>query len=93
MPASVLKLKPDTHASLRQISSEDGTPMSEIVAMLVSRYERERFWRGVQEDLDRLQKDPAAWQEYQNELQLWDRATVADGLTDEDPYYTEDESL
>jgi len=89
MVSRVLRLKPDTYASLLQISVEDGMPMSEIVAMLVSRYERERFIRGVQEDLTRLQADPMAWQAYKEELETWDQTTVLDGLEGEEPYYAD----
>ncbi|HWK81232.1 MAG TPA: hypothetical protein VNP95_10695 [Thermomicrobiales bacterium] len=52
--------------------------------------DRERFWIGVQEDLARLKQNPAAWQDYQDELAFLDRS-AGDGLQDEPPYYTPEE--
>ena len=62
----------------------------EIVTYLVDCYERQRFWKGVQDDLNRLKADPAAWQDYQDEIAVWDQLS-GDGLTGEEPYYTPEE--
>lgn len=64
--------------------------MASVAAEAVAWYERERFWREFKESVERLRADPVAWQEYQDELTLWD-ATLMDGLEDEEPYYTDDD--
>lgn len=88
--APVVKLKPGTHAKLQEIARAESRPMGEIVSDLVERYEKERFWKGVQEDYARLRADPVAWKDYQDEVAIWD-ATAGDGLENEPPYYTPEE--
>ncbi|MGB3329464.1 MAG: hypothetical protein WBA46_10950 [Thermomicrobiales bacterium] len=87
---AVVKIPARTHAKLLEFSREDDRSMGEIVADLVDRLEKERFWLGVQEDLARLKQDPVAWQDYQNELAFFDRS-AGDGLEHEPPYYTPEE--
>ena len=87
---AMVKISPQTHAKLQEIARADDRPMGEVVRDLVDRYERERFWRGVQEDLDRLRADPEAWQDYLGEIAEWDQLS-SDGLTNEEPYYTPEE--
>jgi hypothetical protein len=64
--------------------------MGEIVAELVRRYERERFWRGVEADYEHLRANPSAWNTYQAEVAAWDSLT-GDGLESEPPYFTVEE--
>ncbi|MGN6484665.1 MAG: hypothetical protein ACTHMX_09690 [Thermomicrobiales bacterium] len=79
-----------THARLQEIAREQARPMGEIVTDLVERYEDAQFWQAYTEALERLRKDPAAWQEYRDELHLFDGAT-GDALKDEEPYFTPEE--
>jgi hypothetical protein len=87
---SVVKVKPHTHAKLLAFSKEDERPMSEIVEQLVDRFEKERFWAGVNEDLARLKADPVAWQGYLDEMAEWDNMPN-EVLDAEEPYYTPEE--
>ncbi|MGC4193042.1 MAG: hypothetical protein QM589_17995 [Thermomicrobiales bacterium] len=64
--------------------------MGEIVAYLVDRYERERFWKQVRADYARLKADPVAWSDYIDEVEAWDTLS-GDGLEREAPYYTAEE--
>jgi hypothetical protein len=75
----MVKLKPETHSQLQEIAREDHKSMGEVITYLVDRYQRERFWRGAEQDLARLKEDQAAWNSYQSDLDEWD-AAVADGL-------------
>lgn len=86
----MVKLKPQTHAKLQAIAREEERPMAELVTFLVDRYERERFWKGVEEDLARLKANPVAWKDYQDEIALWDQL-AGDGLQNEESYYTPEE--
>jgi hypothetical protein len=52
--------------------------------------QKERFWAAVHEDFSRLKSDPTAWQAYQDEIALFDGASM-DGLENEPPYYTPEE--
>lgn len=78
----MVKLKPQTHANLQEIAREDDKPMGEIITFLVDRYCRERFWRGAEQDIDRLKADSDAWNSYRVDIDEWDVAT-ADGLNND----------
>ncbi len=64
--------------------------MGEVVTFLVERYEKERFWKQVRADYERLRADPAAWQDYKEEVELWDSLS-GDGLENEPPYFSPEE--
>lgn len=85
----MVKLKPDTHAKLQSIAREEGQTMGEMVTVLLERYEREQFRKGVIEDLKKFQADTEAYQRYLDEFREWDN--MPDALGDEPPYYEEDE--
>ena len=89
-PGPVVKLNPQTHAKLLQFSKDENRPMGEIVADLVRRYERERFWKGVEADYQHLRANQPAWNEYQSDLAVWD-SLAGDGLDKEPPYFTPEE--
>ena len=55
-----------------------------------NREQQKRFWTAVHEDFSRLRSDPTAWQAYQDEIVLFEGASM-DGLEDEPPYFTPDE--
>ncbi|HWV35862.1 MAG TPA: hypothetical protein VNZ55_09515 [Thermomicrobiales bacterium] len=88
--ATVVKLKPETHAKLQEIAKTTHRPMGEVVSELVERYEREKFWQEANASMERLRADPVAWKAYQDELAIWDQ-TAGDGLENEEPYYTPEE--
>ena len=81
----MVKVKPDTHAKLRQIAKTQHKSMGDIVTALVDRYEEEQFWQEAKEQLDRLKADPVAWQEYMDEMAEWD-AMPNEVLEAEPPY-------
>lgn len=85
----MVKIKPETHAKLQEMSREDNAPMGEIIGELVDRYERERFWRGAKEDLARLREKPAEYQAYKDEMEKWD--SLANESLQNEPPFDEDE--
>lgn len=87
---AVVKIKPETHATLREIAHDEDRSMGEIITSLVERYEHERFFRQAAEDLRRLREDPAEYQSYRAEADTLDQL-ASDGLEDEPPFFTEEE--
>ncbi|MGC4192582.1 MAG: hypothetical protein QM589_15680 [Thermomicrobiales bacterium] len=57
-----------THAKLQALAKSESRPMGDIVTELVDEYETRKFWDAVNASLDRLHADPAAWQDYMNEI-------------------------
>lgn len=72
VPTPMIKIKPDTHAKLRELSKVQQKPMGDIVTDLVDRYEEEVFWKRAKQQMDRLKADPVAWQGYLDEVSEWD---------------------
>lgn len=89
-PTVPVKVSAKNHARLREWAKEDRRSMSDIVNDLIEQHERERFWDGVREDYERLRRNPAAWKDYQDEIALYEGASM-DGLEDEEPYYSPEE--
>ena len=59
---------------------------------MVEQHQRARFWREVHDDYARLQSDPAAWKDYQDEVALLEGGSI-NGLEYEEPYYTPEEEV
>ena len=88
--APVVKLKPGTHARLQEIARGEKRPMGEVIADLLDRYDEERFWAGVRQQIAKLKADPDAWKDYMDETAAWDTLS-GDGLEDEERYYSPEE--
>lgn len=86
MAGTTIRVDGRTHEMLRELSKEEHKSIGQVVTELVERHREERFWQEMHEDFARLRSDPEAWQDYQDEMALWD-ATLMDGLEDEEPYY------
>jgi hypothetical protein len=85
----VVELLPDTHERLQRISQELHRPVGQVVTDLVDRYERDLFWTQVNESVERLRSDPAAWKDYREEIEFLQGGSL-DSLDDE-PYFTPEE--
>jgi hypothetical protein len=88
--ATVVKVKPSVHAELQELARSENRAMGDVVADLLQRYRKERFWEEVRASVERLKANPTAWQGYVDEIAEWD-ALAGDGLEPELPYYTLDE--
>lgn len=88
-PSTTIRIDQRTHEHLQEISRERHKPIGQVVTDLVEQYQREQFWNELESSLERLKADPRAWQEYQEEIALWD-TTAGDGLENEEPYDDED---
>ena len=88
--ATTIKVIPETHARLLEIAKEDNQTIGEVITTLVEKYEKERFWDGVSEDLARFRADKDAHQRYRDEFAEWDAQTTR-SLAEEPAYYEEGE--
>ncbi len=87
---STVRVEDSLHATLRGIARQEHRPIGQVIEDAIQRYQKEKFWQGVQEDFARLRADRVAWKGYQDEVTLWD-STAGDGLENEAPYYTPEE--
>jgi len=67
---------------LRELAAEESMSMTDLLDRAIDAYRRTRFLEAVNRDFAALRADENAWQEYQDELRLWD-ATLMDGLEDD----------
>lgn len=90
MATTVVRIEARTHAMLRAWSEAQNKSIGQVVADLVEQREQEQFWQQMREDYERLQADPAAWKDYQDEVALLEGGSM-DGLEREEPYYSPEE--
>lgn len=88
--AATIKIKPETHLKLQEISKSENRPMGEIVTRLVDEYEHQRFWQEAKAQLAKLKVDPVAWKDYLDEMTAWDEMPN-EVLDQEGPYSTPEE--
>ena len=88
--ATTVRVEDKLAATLRELSSEERRPIGQVIEDAVAQYQKEKFWTGVHEDFVRLRSDPVAWQDYQDEIALFEGGSM-DGLEQEPPYYTPEE--
>ena len=67
---------------IEALAQDHNVSKSRIIEEAVKAYEKELFFKKIDADYARLQQDPKAWKEYQDELAEWD-VTLKDGLDDE----------
>jgi hypothetical protein len=84
MGSVTVKVPIEARAKLAEFANEDRRPMGEILAELIERERRRRLFDEGDAAYARLQDDPAAWAEYQEELRSLE-GTLLDGLED-DPW-------
>ncbi len=88
--ATTVRVDDKLHVTLREIAHAEQRSIGQVIEDAVERYQKEKFWQGVQEDFARLHADPAARNDYQDEIALLE-AGLADSLRQEEPYYTLEE--
>jgi hypothetical protein len=88
--ATMVRVDDQLHGRLRDLAADEERPIGKVIEDAIRMYEKEKFWRGVQEDYARLKADPVAWQDYQDEIALLEGGSK-DGLEDEPAYYTPEE--
>jgi hypothetical protein len=77
--ATAVRIKPQSHKALKQISQVTGRPMQEELERAIEERRRRVYLDGLASDFAALKKDPKAWQDMKKEDELWDK-TSNDGL-------------
>ncbi len=88
--ATTVRIEERVAAKLRDLANEEHRPIGQVIKDAVDQYQKEKFWREVEASVARLRADLNAWQEYQDEIRLFEGGSM-DGLEAEEPYYTEAE--
>lgn len=72
-----------TYDRLVELAHEQHIPLARVIARAVDTYDRITMAEESNAAYARLREDPAAWEEWQSELRLWD-ATLMDGLASDE---------
>lgn len=81
MPTVTIRIPPTAHARAQRLAAVAGRSLGEVVDVALAHYERERMLAAYNEAMNRLQADPAAWADWQAEVESLE-GTMADGLDD-----------
>ncbi len=76
---TTIRVSEKTRATLRDLAVAKGVPMHEIAEKAVELYRRQQLLEATNAAYAALRRDPAAWQELQDERAVLD-GTLADGL-------------
>jgi len=78
---SKVRITNSTRDMLDEIEEKEGRTKSVLLADVVERYRRERFFASINSGYARLKRDKKAWKDELEERELWD-STLGDGLED-----------
>jgi hypothetical protein len=82
--AETVRIKPETHAKLRDLATSTGDSLPELLDKAVEDYRRKTFLAECNRAYEALKSDPKAWAEELKERDGWD-ATLLVGLTEDEP--------
>ena len=88
--ATTVRVDDALHATLVEIAKEEHRSIGQVIEAAFQGYRRERVCAEVEASVARLQADPVAWQDYQDEIALLEGGSM-DGLENEPPYFTAEE--
>jgi predicted DNA-binding protein len=80
--SAMVRIKPDTHAKLKELSERLGEPMPAILDKAVEAFRRQAFLENLAADFATLRGDEKAWAQELAERKAWDQ-TLMDGLRDD----------
>jgi predicted transcriptional regulator len=79
MQSTTIRVHAETHKTLARLAKENHSSMQTVLNEALEAYRRVVFLQRANQAYAELRSDPAAWAQYQQELQAWD-GTSADGL-------------
>ncbi len=82
MPSETVRVRPVTHAKLKQLARQSGLSMPQLLEKAIEAYRRENLLKEANRAYAALHGNARSWAEEQSERAEWD-ATLADGLEDD----------
>jgi len=79
MGSAMVRVSDQTREALREIAQSEQESMQSVLEKAVEQYRRKRLFDELDAAYAKLQEDPEAWRDLQDELKVWD-ATLGDGL-------------
>ena len=82
MVSTTVRIKEETHQTLKELAEQDNLPMQEVLGKAVEAYRRWRLLEATNAGYAAMRADPEVWKEELEERALWE-ATLGDGLADD----------
>ncbi len=82
MPSATVRIRPETHAKLKELAKNSGLSMPRVLEEAIEAYLRQTLLDDANRAFARLRADRKGWADEQAERAEWD-ATLADGLGDD----------
>jgi predicted CopG family antitoxin len=82
MASDTVRIKPETHAKLKDMAKSMGQSMPDVLDEAVEALRRKRFWEETNRVYAALRKDPKAWKAMLEERKEWE-ATLGDDLQED----------
>lgn len=79
MPSTSIRIDEQALAVLRELARRQRQPVQTVLKQAIDSYRREKFLEEANAAFAALRSNPEAWNEEQQERDLWDR-TSGDGL-------------
>jgi hypothetical protein len=79
MPSTSIRIDEHALAVLRDLARRQGQPVQTVLKQAIDSYRREKFLEEANAAFAALRNNPEAWNEEQQERDLWERAS-GDGL-------------
>jgi predicted transcriptional regulator len=82
MPSTSIRIDEQALAVLRELAHKQRQPVQTVLKQAIDSYRREKFLEEANAAYAALRSNPEAWNEEQQERQIWDH-TTSDGLDQE----------
>ena len=79
MPSTSIRIDEQALAVLRELARRQRQPVQTVLKQAIDSYRREKFLEEANAAFAALRSNPEAWNEEQQERELWNQ-TVGDGL-------------
>jgi hypothetical protein len=79
VPGTTVRIREETHETLRDLKEQTGEPMPDLLARAVDQFYRSTLIAETNIGYAELHANSAAWEDDQADLELWEE-TLADGV-------------
>ena len=77
--STTIRVSTAVRDELQELAAGDNRSINEAIEGLLKLRRTHEYFQRMRESTERLYGDPEAWEDYQNEIALWD-TTSSDGL-------------
>lgn len=80
---TTIRVSREVYNDAKTLAQNQHENIQEIIEHAITEYKKKKFFDSLNAAYEKLQSDPAAWEEEQKEREEWDM-TLSDGLENDD---------